>query len=227
MSMESNWNLRHCWLVHFDILGVKELFMKNNPVKVGILQSQIDDLIRDLKEYDKNSTIDYLYYADTFVLYADGDLKNYPVLLSAATRFFCASLSYGLPIRGSMTIESLTLGYENKIILGKALVECASQGERQNGLGFKLLDTAAQFLKSNGFSPERSGFVKSDLLGPGYFYNFKHTVISGASSLMHKLIEMHRMAPEGVKSKYKNTMDFIVSLYPKSSKSFNTFGISS
>ena len=219
------WEKRNAWIAHFDILGFKN-FLENDggSLPIAVLQSQIDDLIKNLKQSVATSdeSIDYFVFSDTFILFSKSDQVNgYPSLLSASKSLIRKSISMGLPIRGAISYGDCVFGHQNKILMGKAFLESHDYGEDQNWLGLILTPSATQNLLSHELYPLRHGFINKDIplrkLSDNLEFVYAYTFINGSTNfectLLSKLEELKCFAPDSVKIKYTNTINFIKKHY--------------
>ncbi len=226
MRHTSQWESRNAWIAHFDILGFKDLLVNGSrSIPIAILQSQIDDLIDHLDSSTNlfKQTVGYYVFSDTFVLYGKTGLAgDYQGLVSASKRLIEKAIQMGLPIRGAISYGDCVFGYENKILMGKAFLECHEFGEDQDWLGLILTPSAVNELKNLKVNPEGHGFINSSdiplrkrRVDSEHVYAYKF--ISGSTSfecpLLIKLDEMRRSAPDLVKRKYDNSIAFIKKYY--------------
>ncbi|MDF1643526.1 MAG: hypothetical protein P1U80_05020 [Pseudomonadales bacterium] len=233
--MNNNWIKRNAWIAHFDILGFKSLLENDGgSVVIEVLKSQFDDALATLStdiSRDFEEDIDYLFFADTFVIYTKSEkIREYPALISVSKRFISKCLSMRLPIRGAVSYGDVVFGYDYKVLMGKAFLESHEYGEDQNWLGLILTPSATAELQKNELDPERHGFVSSDIplrnLCGHSDSVFAYRFIDGATSfkcpLLFPLNDMMSRAPESQKIKYRNTIEFINKHYA-STNGINSF----
>ena len=90
-KMNISWNTIETWIAHFDILGFKNrINYDDQSLLLEILKSSIDDAIANL-EKDINhihDIIEYISYADTFIIYSKAtETTGYPELVRASKNF--------------------------------------------------------------------------------------------------------------------------------------------
>lgn len=174
-------------------------------------------------EFETN--IDYLCYADTFILYSKSDEnKNYPALQHAATHFMEKCIYKAIALRGAISFGEIAVGHDRRFIIGKAFLDSHRYAEDQNWLGLILTPRASAQLKEvksdtmrSGIHPERSGFIYtkiprrewSRLDEQVHAYTFCRGAFSFECPLLPKLREMQVQALEESKTKYENTIQFI------------------
>ena len=121
--MRNNWESHDTWISHFDILGFKSfLESEDKSLKLELLKSKIDEVISKLeKEIEKHDEfIDYLFYADTFIIYSKNDkINDYPSLIRVSKNFINTCINKRIPIRGAISFGDVQFGHEKKIIIGK------------------------------------------------------------------------------------------------------------
>lgn len=229
--MKDKWVNRHAWIAHFDVLGFKNLLEnEGGSLVIEVLKSQIDEVIEQLKS-DISSfedKIDYLFFADTFVIYSKSEkLNEYPALISVSKKFISRCIYKKLPVRGAISYGDVVFGHENKVLMGKAFLESHIYGEDQNWLGLVLTPSASKELEKNGLYPIRHGFINKDVplrnLKDASEYVYAYKFINGSTNfkcpLLSPLSEMMGRAPESQKIKYENTIKFINKYYKVSTSS--------
>lgn len=196
----------------------------DDSLPVVILKRTIDKVIKGLQEKIQNfqSTIEYAHYADTFLIYSKTeDSSGYPSLVHAAKNLTRSCILNRLPARGAIAYGEVSFGYDNRIIIGKAALESYTYCEDQDWIGLLLTPTASQQLISIGIEPSGHGFINKDiplknraLMGEGvYAYRFINGSTSYRCPQLLQLKEMCARAPEEVRHKYQNTIDFIEKYY--------------
>ncbi len=216
-NMDLCWRSYDAWIAHFDLLGFKA---KLEKLPISILQQKVDDVVEDLqteaRESEKN--VDYLFYADTFILYSKSEeTKDYPRLLHAATHFMEKCIYKGIALRGAISFGEIAVGYDKRIMIGNAFLESHEYAEDQDWLGLILTRTASDQLKKVKLDPARQWFIHGEIPrkecprsnGEAYAYSFCRGVLNFPCPLLHKLKEMQLLSPEGTRHKYENTIRFI------------------
>lgn len=219
--MNISWNTIQTWIAHFDILGFKNrINYDDQSLLLEILKSSIDDAIADL-EKDINhfyDVIEYISYADTFIIYSKAtETTGYPELVRASKNFINTCIYKRLPIRGAISHGELILGHDNKILMGKAFLESYEYGEDQNWIGLILTPSASMKLKSINLDPIRHGFINRDIPlrkfsifdENVYAYRFINGSTNYTCPLLPILKEMLQKATGKEKVKYLNTIKFI------------------
>lgn len=229
--MNSQWMTYKAWIAHFDILGFKSI-LKNeiDSLEVEVVKSKLDEVIGELKKKvnDFEESIEYLFYADTFIIYSKSQkINNYPGLISASKTFIRKCIHKRLPVRGAVSFGEISFGHDKRILIGKAFLESYSYGEDQNWLGLILTPSASQELIENGLSPVRHGFVNQDI--PLRIYSifdkrvYAYSFINGSTNfdcpLLPAIKEMWQFAPSNDKVKFENTIKFIEKHYTVHGKS--------
>ena len=223
--MEQKWIKCQAWIAHFDILGFKSIIGNNsNSLNLVILRETISDVIDRLKKrvakFDEN--VDYIVYADTFLIYSKTNkINDYPGLISASKELIRYCISKSLPIRGAISYGEITFGHNRKILMGKAFLESLVYCEDQNWLGLILTPSASKKLKECDLDPRRHGFINKDI--PMRKFSifdakiFAYYFINGSSNfkcpLLSFLEDMKKSAPQIEKVKYENTIKFIEKHY--------------
>lgn len=224
--MEDNWINRNAWIAHFDVLGFKSLLEnESNSLVIEVLKSQFDEVLmklqKDISTYFEQQ-IDYLFFADTFVIYSKSEkINEYPALIRVAKSFINLCISKRLPVRGSISYGDVVFGYDDKVLMGKAFLESHIYGEDQNWLGLILTPSASAELKKNGLDPTLHGFVNEDIplrklkgySDAVYAYKFINGSTNFKCPLLSPLNDMMHRAPQKEKIKYENTIDFISKHY--------------
>ncbi|MGP8153275.1 MAG: hypothetical protein ACLQBQ_03900 [Smithella sp.] len=228
--MTKEWNNYQAWIAHFDVLGFKSIIDTKNYLTLKILQVTISEVLSDLNKNVSvfQEDVNYLFYADTFVIYSKSDKVNdYPGFIRIAKNFIVKCIYKKLPIRGAVAFGEITLGHDNKIVMGKAFLESYVYGEDQNWLGLILTPSASIKLKEEGLDPIHHGFVNQDI--PLRKYSifdervYAYKFINGSTNykcpLLPALEEMRHRAPIKEKVKYENTIRFIEKHYTVHKKS--------
>ena len=108
------------------------------------------------------------------------------------------------------------------MIIGPSFVEAYEYCESQNWIGLLLSPSATLAVRNGGLEPLHHDFVKDNipLKDPSLendnllAYRFQNGSSNYESPLISFLDEMRHFAPEDVKVKYTNTLDFIRKLSP-------------
>jgi hypothetical protein len=212
----------NAWVAHFDILGFTNSIENSDPKKFSSHPKALQRKIELVLCYLKNTIIlykklpydyvNYLFYADTFIIYSKtDDIKEYFGICNIAKLFFEKCIEEELPIRGAISFGEITTGYDNKIVMGKAFIESKKYSDDQNWLGLILTPSAAIKIKEH-FDPKRHKFVNRDI--PLRKYSifdeniYAYTTIK-SPNLIVKLKKMKTEAPKDVQLKYENTICFI------------------
>lgn len=209
------------WIAHFDILGFKSIIDNDNgSLTLAILQSSIneiiDDLRRDVSEFEES--VDYLFYADTFLIYSKSERVNdYPGFIRVSKNFITRCICKLIPVRGAISYGELTFGHDKKILMGRAFLESYVYGEDQNWLGLILTPSATNKLKEHDLQPIRHGFINRDIPMRKhsifdeeiYAYFFINGSTDFQCPLLPILREMMQHSPKAEKIKYLNTIKFI------------------
>ncbi len=223
--MRNNWESHDTWISYFDILGFKSsLESADQPPTLERLKKKIDSVISELeKEIEKHDeSIDYLFYADTFILFSKNNkIGDYPSLIRASKTFINKCIRERIPIRGAISFGHVQFGYKKKIIIGKAFLDAHVYSEDQDWIGLILTPSATNELNSHELHPVRHGFINKDIPLRKYLdakeLVFAYKFINGSTNfkcpLLTPLKEMRSLAPESVKVKYSNTIEFIKKHY--------------
>src|SRR4030042_133499 len=148
--MDTYWDISQAWVAHFDILGFKECLNKDGQsILLNILRTSIDESIERLESEINHhrNVFDFIFYADTFIIYSDlVDSTGYPGLVRASKNFINSCIYKRLPIRGAISHGELILGHEKRIVMGKGFLESYEYGEDQNWIGLILTPSASSNL---------------------------------------------------------------------------------
>lgn len=228
--MNKKWTSYQAWIAYFDILGFKSLIdNEKRSLPIAVLKSKIEELIDELEkkaaQYD--GSVEYLYYADTFIIYSGTEqFRDYADFIRVTKDFYYKSIYIQLPIRGAVSFGEIEFGYEKRILIGKAFLESYEYGEAQNWLGMILTPSASSKLKEHGIDPIGHGFVNYEIPlhkhvkfdEPMYAFCFDSGQTNFECSLIRPLNAMMHHASESEKIKYINTMAFIKKHYRTSKK---------
>jgi len=229
--MNSQWTTYQAWIAHFDILGFKSIIKNESAsLSVNIVKSKLDQVIEKLKKdtSDFGKNVEYLFYADTFIIYSKSDrISCYPELIRVSKNFINTCIYKKLPVRGAVSFGDISFRHDKRILMGKAFLESYVYGEDQNWLGLLLTPSASKELLQNGLEPSRHGFINRDI--PLRKYSifddsiYAYCFINGSTNfqcpLLPALNEMMHMAPAKDKIKYENTIKFIEKYYTVQSNS--------
>lgn len=225
-EMNKEWITYSAWIAHFDILGFKYIISKDSEyLTLEIVKSTISEVLKELNDDIStfNENVDYLCYADTFIIYSKSEKVNdYPGFIRVSKNFIHKCIYKRLPIRGAVSFGEITFGHQKKIIMGRAFLESYDYGEDQNWLGLILTPSASLKLKAEGLEPIRHGFVNQDIpLRKHSIFDdrvYAYCFINGSTNyecvLLPALREMMHFAPIKEKVKYENTIKFIEKHYP-------------
>ncbi len=223
--MEFSWSEHEAWIAQFDILGFKNRIRESNQSSfLRVFKASLDEAIykldQDKKEFEE--TIEIILYADTFIIYTIQDNNSMPHgVLATSENFLVSCIRNRIPVRGAISYGELILGQRNRIIMGKAFLECYEYGEDQNWIGLILTPSASLKLKSLGLNPKRFGYINRDIPlrkysifdDNIYAYRFSHGSSNFKCPLLPILNEMKMKAPNAEKVKYLNTIEFIEKYY--------------
>lgn len=215
--MDHCWQSYNAWIAHFDLLGFKSK-LETSPIH--FLQSEVDGIVNDLQAEVKDfpSNVDYVLYADTFILYSkSSESKDYPALLHTATHFMEKCIYKGIALRGSISYGEIAVGNDKRTMIGRAFLDSYQYCEDQDWLGLILSPTASGQLAEMQIDPIRHGFIheeipwrKRSITNREVFaYSFCRGRSNFPCPLLQKLEEMEQLAPEGAKLKYERTIRFI------------------
>lgn len=219
--MNQEWTKYQAWIAHFDILGFKAIIDNDNDsLTLAILQSSIDEIVDDLRKNvsEFEESVDYLFYADTFLIYSKSERVNdYPGFIRVSKNFITRCIYKRIPVRGAVSYGELTFGHGRKILMGRAFLESHVYGEDQNWLGLILTPSATSKLKEHDLQSIKNGFVNRDI--PMRKYSifdeeiYAYSFINGSTNFQCQLLpilrEMMQRAPKAEKIKYLNTIKFI------------------
>jgi hypothetical protein len=212
--------IRSRWVCYFDLLGFSAL-LKQSIVNAFY---QWELCLSDLKNWSARfPELEYAYFSDTFLIYAQDDSAKSFVHIEAASRwFFQIALQRNIPLRGSMACDEFYAEKQKAIFLGKALVEAAKTEQKYNWIGFVLCNSAIQRMNQIGLPadqrlnyrkwllPARSDRIEGKpeevvalLFGASYPTN-------GQNTLVHELEKMAELETDSkVREKYENSLKFL------------------
>jgi hypothetical protein len=221
--MTKEWYEHQAWIAYFDVLGFKSMINSKNYLTLKILQRAISDALFDLdrKVSKLKTNVNYLFYADTFIIYSTSEqIDDYLWFIHIAEDFISQCILKRLPIRGAISFGQIILGHDNKIVMGEAFLESYVYCEDQNWLGLILTPSASTKLKERRMNPIRHGFVNKDIPLRDYsifdarIYAFKfNDGTNFKCPFLPILEEMRHRAPIKEKVKYENTIRFIEKHY--------------
>ncbi len=216
------WNRRETWVGVFDILGFKHAIRRaEDEFHRLYLTSQIDDILETLNsDIMKHGKLEFLAFSDTFVIFTESlEPPSYPWFLLQCIHTIERSIEVRLPLRGAISVGIAYTSTVPPIVLGEAFIEAYEYSEDQDWIGLLLTPSATRKLREAGLEPLHHDFVndeiplrempKENVLA----YRFQNGSANFDSYLLPYLQEMHQLAPEAAKGKYKRTMDFIKKHY--------------
>ena len=217
--MKSHWKSYDAWVAHFDILGFKSLLTDaNDEFSLYSLKNTLNEVISSFTELNEHffENIEYCFYSDTFVIYSKtSEDSDYLALMLFSKNFIRSCIQNKIPIRGAISFGELIIGYDQRVLMGKAFLESYTYGEDQNWIGLILTPSATQQLKKNDLCPSRQGFINRDIpmrkcsVSDIYAYFFINGSTSFECTLLSPLKEMMSASKESEKVKYENTIAFI------------------
>ncbi len=214
------------WVAFFDILGFANMVKntKNSIDDYHMLEkyNQAVESLRKTKGY-KEGSICKAWFSDSFILYSkDDSAVHYTWLSLCARQFICDCIDDHIPLRGAISFGPLLVDSEEKVIIGKALIEAYEESEMQDWIGLILTKSAINKIKKYGLShPDHVNFVKvgipiKERVVLRYAYTFNGTVYNGEHRLLPALGAMREAAKgndehkkERVKNKYDRTIAHI------------------
>jgi hypothetical protein len=230
--MNKKWISYQAWVAHFDILGFKSLIgNEKESLTVNVLKSKIEEVVDELEKSATkfNESVECLFYADTFVIYSRSEkINDYPGFIRVCKDFYYSCIYKQLPIRGAVSFGEIEVGYNKRILIGKAFLESHEYSEDQNWLGMILTPSASSKLKEHGIEPIRHGFVNCDIPLRKYpvfdervyafcfdrgSTNFKCPLIRPLNAMMEKAKKNKDGNSEIAIVKYDNTIKFIEKHY--------------
>ena len=213
-------NEKRRWLGYFDLLGIQNVIKHNNTVSVFVIyQRAIEQIIAREAAIDN---VEYVWFSDTFLIYTiDDSIQSFRDI-----NFFCRWFAFFLitgsavpvPVRGSISCDSLYVDKENDLFFGKGLVEAYEYGESQNWIGFILCPSAQMQLEVLGYPAElRVNYAYTNIP-----YNKRESKLiknlpacilgQGVSPnpCIDSLIKMRDMVTDDkIIEKYQNSIEFI------------------
>ena len=125
----------------------------HNNEKIIIIKGSIKiELDSDTPYHLVNHELGHAFFSDTFLVWLYISPLSKPLLggfLKKCSIIFCEALKRGIPLRGTISMGSAIMDEENRIFLGKPLVEAAKAVLRQKWLGVAIgksvVDTIGQF----------------------------------------------------------------------------------
>ena len=213
------------WVAFFDILGFKSLIEETtDEMKLYLLIDGYHLTLKELREkcnrYEGHE-LTYLWFSDSFIFYSkDGSEQSYGVIIQAGKHFLTSNIYHRIPLRGAIAFGNLYTDENNGIVIGNSLVEAYTYCEAQDWINLILTPSAALKAIELGFTPQHHSFVdegiklKEERLRGNPSENvYAYTYSSGQANfecpLLPCLRDMQHSAPEEVRIKYQNTIDYI------------------
>ena len=210
------------WIAYFDLLGTRELLAAGRENDVfDAYDRAVDEL-----QKQRDPTIRHAWFSDSFLMIAPDDSGiSFRNIDEVARWFAYFLLCTGVPLRGAISCDRSCADFENRVFIGKALVEAYEYGEGQDWIGLILCPTAMNRLRVLHLPPEeRFNYVLYDVpwkrrrkRRPVAAPNEVAACILGNWILMNGrnpcLDALHGMASSNsrndVKHKYERTISFI------------------
>lgn len=218
--MQSEWKTLTTYVAHFDILGFKEhMDCADASFKMQLLKNKLSGIITDTEARASNFSdrIGLILYADTLVLYSRTvDDSGYPELIRAAKDLITKCIYSRLPVRGAVAYGELSIGYNDRVLVGKAALDSYQYCECQDWIGLLLTPSCTDRLSQLELKPIRHGFFQSEIKTnercKENFYGVAYGFESHRELILPILLELRDTAPEKSKHKYSNTLNFLHSI---------------
>jgi hypothetical protein len=139
------------WVAYFDLLGTRELLASKREIGVFNAYSRALDVLKK----QRAETIRHAWFSDTFLMIAPDDSGESFAQIDLVARWFAYFLLCAhVPLRGAISCDHFYADFEDRIFLGRALVEAYEYGEGQDWIGLLLCPTAMARLRFLGLPPE-------------------------------------------------------------------------
>jgi hypothetical protein len=222
-----SWTVRTCWVASFDILGFKNLVnVDGGSIKAHLIRGDYERALEHLKDAAEPRSLgklEYFWLSDTFVMYTEDDSAlSYSVIQRAAKYFVEECLYSHIPIRGAISVGSLSLSSDNRAVMGEAFIDAFVTGEDQDWLGLLLSERAVARAQALGLEPSRHDFVASGSVPMRkcdahrvMAYRFQNGAANFSSPLLPVLEAMRASSAAPHHPKYERTIEFIKVHYRK------------
>ncbi|MEP7355025.1 MAG: hypothetical protein ABI824_17495 [Acidobacteriota bacterium] len=140
------------WVAYFDLLGFRA---RAAAVNVGAALGQISEAIYWCRQIDGwSESLKSVWFSDTFLIVAQDDsAESFWAIETASRRFASLLLGARIPLRGAISCDLLYADFEERVFVGKALVEAYDYGEGQDWIGLILCPSASNRLHSLNVAP--------------------------------------------------------------------------
>lgn len=211
---------KECWICYIDLLGFTDLVLSKGWINVFSAYSRcLEELNNEINYKDLTN---YTWFSDTFILYTRDDSSESFLSLEQKVRWFVFFLiSYGVPLRGSISFGDFYADDNYRIYFGKGLIEAYRYGENQDWIGMILSPSTVEKLKDYGLNanelmnyvvweiPFKSNFKPTYPKLPAYRIG-EHSKYNNKNVCLEKLTYLaNRIKDKNVKRKYERTIDFI------------------
>jgi len=160
VSIDNTQNVTR-WIAYFDLLGIRDL------LATGREHAVLDAYERAIEELGakRAPAVRHTWFSDTFLLIAPDDSAVSFRDLDHVSRWFVYFLLRGrVPLRGAIACDRFCADFDNRVFVGRALVEAYEYGEGQDWIGLVLSPTAINRLRALGLpAEERLNYTFYDL----------------------------------------------------------------
>lgn len=224
------------FLLLIDILGFSTLCRNENPEKIYQVINRLVE--KGLLWQDRDLGFKILYFSDTILFYQKEILpirQAFNDIYVIASKIFTTLASENIPIRGAISYgQFITRDNSNNhitLFYGEALVQAAELEKKSKWLGISITNIAIEKLEidqKNMLITSKVIHNNSEYFQLDPFYRIRDSVYDLKSDLIDdydyktevkaltfiaKQVTNTNLDPE-VRLKYKNTIDFIKSIYP-------------
>ncbi len=163
--------------------GLDALYEKYQKLISAADQEQVDSAFfssRSGRPYFGYQKIEATYFSDTIIFWCPYDIHHLEVLANCIKEVICRSIELGLPLRGAISVGKAKLNTEEKVFIGKPVVNAVEAEKVQRWIGVTL---------ANSFraEPYNSGF-KADC----FLHYEKHLKSGGLSEVTPLVIDWPR-----------------------------------
>ena len=207
----------------FDFLGFKEL-VENTPLsslaekhdRIVHQLTRIDVQVAEIHIADKTAktiqrTVPHVLFSDSLFLWADTDPYSSTAFIQACCNVMCTSVKSKLPLRGGIALGEVVMRPSKSIYVGKELWTLTSQNP-QDWVGVAIHPSAMEGPVGNHmriFESVTKYPIPTKTLGIPLTHTLTWHHYAHPDDIDDALNELKSLAPQNVKLKYDNTLDFI------------------
>lgn len=145
------------FVAFFDILGFKDLVMRNTHEEIYKLLSEISEMRKEIETWKDdsigryaNSEIYTVSFSDSIVLFSKTDsIEDFDLFIYSVRWFFANSMKKLIPLKAAMAYGEISLNQTQQIYFGQPIIDAYLLEEELNYFGIIFHNTIEEYYIKN------------------------------------------------------------------------------